>query len=87
MCEKKRKKKKVLFPAQTSNYLSNISQPLTPFHSGILQQYNIKIISHIERVICYMNIVQDIFSAASLESVEFVFVFINLFIFGLTYVS
>lgn len=29
---------KVLFPAQTSNYLSNISQPLTPFDCSTLKQ-------------------------------------------------
>lgn len=47
---RREKKKKVLFPAQTSNYLSNISQPLTPFHSSKLEQHSNCIYSNIERL-------------------------------------
>lgn len=42
-------KKKVLFPAQTSNYLSNISQPLTPFDCSMQKQSNNCIYSKIKR--------------------------------------
>lgn len=49
-------KKKVLFPAQTSNYLSNISQPLTPFDYSMLKQSSNCIYSKIKRTIWGLTI-------------------------------